>query len=218
MKDILRFVALFIVCYAAVILLQNTGPVQSGIQQSFRTIIEVFLKASYPEAYITTQDYKDESGKEDANVFYLTYGNPEIIQAEHDYARKNQMKEYKISTYSIQLYIFQLFTVPLAFIIALFLASPMHWKPKLKYLALSIVLMTAIILLKINLLTLYHLNISKTGVYTISNSELNWVFRLISMATLGFSVMAGFMLWLIFGFRNSRFVQMVNSFFKSLQQ
>lgn len=217
MKEILKFLLLFLGVYAVVIFLQNFQPVQSAIQHGFRTSIELFLKASFPKAYIETQNYQDAAGKFDANIFYLRYGNPEVIQAEHDFARKNQMKEYKISSHSIQLYIFQLFTVPMAFLLALFMASPMLWKPKLKYLLLTMGIMSLIILLKVNLLTLYNMNISKIGVYTLTIQELSWVFRLISMLTLGFSIMICFILWLLFGFRNSRFAFIVNSFFKNLQ-
>ncbi|MBK9109159.1 MAG: hypothetical protein IPM92_12540 [Saprospiraceae bacterium] len=217
MKEILKFLLLFLGVYAIVIFLQSFHPVQSAIQYSFRSSIELFLKASFPKAYIETQNYQDAAGNFDSNIFYLRYGNPEVIQAEHDFARKNQMKEYKISSHSIQLYIFQLFTVPLAFLIALFVASPMLWKPKLKYLLLSLTIMSLIILLKVNLLTLYNMNISKIGVYTLATEDLTWVFRLISMLTLGFSIMICFILWLLFGFRNSRFALIVNSFLKSLQ-
>ncbi|MBK8956128.1 MAG: hypothetical protein IPM34_11315 [Saprospiraceae bacterium] len=218
MKEILRFVLLFILTYAAVMLLLNIPFIQNGIQQSVRSVVKVFVKASFPNAYIDTQDYKDASGKADPNVFYLTYGNPEIIQAEHDYAKRNQLMEYKISTYSIQLYIFQLFTVPLVFILSLFLASPMLWKPKLKFLLTSLSIMFMLILLKTDMLILYNINMSQIGLYKLEDQDMANLLRFISMLTLGFSVMLGFILWLVFGFRNSQFVQLVDSFFKNIKQ
>lgn len=217
MKGILQFVLVFVVLYAGFILLLQTASMQPLVNGFFRDLTEWTIKASLPKAYIETQDFINEQGQPDPNVFYLVYGNPEVIRAEQDYAARMGLREYKISTYSIQFYIFQMFTVPLAFLISIFLATPAPWRRKSIYLALSLLILTAVILLKCSLLGLYTISEAKIGLYVLSESTSSLVYRVVMALTLGFSIIFGFCLWLIFGFRNSPFSDQFLDYLKRFQ-
>ena len=218
MKGIIKFTLLFVVLYAGFILLLQTAFMQPVVNGFFRDLTEWTIKASLPKAYIETQDFIDNKGKADPNVFYLVYGNPEVIRAEQDYAARMGLREYKISTYSIQFYIFQMFTVPLAFLVAIFLATPAPWKRKSANLVLSLLILTAVILLKCSLLGLYTISEAKIGLYALSESSLSLVYRVVMALTLGFSIIFGFCLWLIFGFRYSPFSNQFLDYLKRFQK
>jgi hypothetical protein len=176
------------------------------------------VKSSLPAAFIETQNYYDENQKLDPNVFYIVYGNPEVIQAEKEFAKKQGLSEYKISTYSIQLYIFQMVTVPLVFLISIFLATPIVWRTKFKVILISLLALLILILGKCVLLVLFNLANANIGIYALSESMLALVFRIVMMLTLGFSVIFIFGLWLLLGFRNSLFSTQFNNFIKSFQK
>lgn len=179
--------------------------VESCINSGFRNSVEWVLHQAFPEAYIETQNYLDANNQLDPNSFYLVYGNPATIAAEEAYAAQQQLKEYKISTFSFQFFIFQMFVVPFVFLFSIFLASPIQWKKKLSNTGFAALALLALILLKTLLLTLFSIANTQIGIYTLSESQLSWVFHIISAMTLGFSVMFVFCLWLLLGFRNSTF-------------
>lgn len=179
--------------------------VESCINSGFRNSVEWVLKQTFPEAYIETQNFADANNQLDPNSFYLVYGNPATIAAEEKYAAQQQLKEYKISTFSFQFFIFQMFVVPFVFLFSIFLSSPINWKKKLINTGYAALALLALILLKTLLLTLFSIANSQIGIYTLSESQLSWVFHIISAMTLGYSVMFVFCLWLLLGFRNSTF-------------
>lgn len=218
MKDILKFVLLFLLSYGLLIYISNLFPVQSLINTAFRNAVEVAVKSALPAAYIETQNYYDENQKLDPNVFYVVYGNPEVIHAEKAFAKKQGLNEYKISTYSIQLYIYQMVTVPLVFLISIFLATPMNWRTKIKVTLISLVALLFLIIGKCVLLVLFNVANAKIGIYTLSESMLEMVFRMVMMLTLGFSVIFIFCLWLLLGFKNSLFSTQFNNFIKSFKK
>jgi len=92
----------------------------------------------------------------------------------------------------------------------------MPWRKKGSSLSFALLILLVVILIKVYFLILYNLNASATGVYRLSESELEWVLRLISMLTLGFSVMLCFVLWLIFGFRKSNLTTVFSDYFKNM--
>lgn len=218
MKDILKFVGIFLLSYGLLIYLFNFQPVKSIVSKIFRSTVEYTVKMALPEAYIQTQDYLDEQHKIEPNVFYMVYGNPAVIKAEKEFATKHEMKEYTISTYSKQVYVFHMLTVPVAFLISIFIATPIPFKLKLKSIGISLFLLLIVIVAKCIFLTYYGIADSKIGIYTMSDSALNLSGRIAMMLTLGFSIIFGFSLWLLFGFRNSLFSSQFTSYIKSFQK
>ena len=102
MKDIFKFIGIIIATYAVIMLLLNVSFLEKPFNSIFRQSLESIVKLSFPDAYIETQDFLNAKQKSDPNVFYLVYGNPEVIKAEADYAAKQNLSEYKISSYSSQ--------------------------------------------------------------------------------------------------------------------
>ena len=68
------------------------------------------------------------------------------------------------------------------------------------------------------LLTLFSIANAKIGIYTLSDSGLFIIYRIVVMLTLGFSIIICFCLWLLFGFRNSSFSSQFSNFIKSFQK
>lgn len=217
MKPLYRFILLTILVYAMIMVMLSNSFASKFLCSGFQEMTTIFLKWTLPEAHIESQQAFDALKRPDPNSFHLIYGNPEIIRAEHQYARSQNLKEYKISTYSIQLFFFQLFTVPVAFLLALFIATPMPWKQKVKFSGIGIVLLLIAILSKVYLLMLYNFNVSAIGVYRLSASGMEWITRIISMLTLGFSIMLCFVLWLLLAFRNSKLASLISDYLKNFQ-
>lgn len=69
------------------------------------------------------------------------------------------------------------------------MASPIDWKKKLINTGFAALALLTLILLKTLLLTLFSIANTQIGIYTLSESQLSWVFHIISAMTLGFSVM-----------------------------
>ncbi len=212
MSGVLKFIVFCLLLYTAFMLLLKIPLVESGINSGFRSSVEWVLKQAFPDAYIETQNYLDANNQLDPNSFYLVYGNPKTIAAEEAYAAQQQLKEYKISTFSFQFFIFQMFVVPFGFLFSIFLASPMDWRKKLIKTGISALALLTLILIKTLLLTLFSIANTQIGIYTLSESQLSWVFHIISAMTLGFSVMFVFCLWLLLGFRNSKFNSMFSNY------
>ncbi len=217
MRLVMQFVLLFIIAYTAMILLVQTKFAEQTIHSFAKSLVEGTLESFLPDAYIETQDVQSAQGKMDWNSFYVVYGNPKTIQMEQLEAQKSQATEYRISTYSFTLFIFQLFTVPIVFIISLFLATPMDWKKKLKSILIAVAIILAVILSKCILLALFNISNTGIGVYSLSETQMNIIVRVVAMLSLGFSIISGFVLWLVFGFRYSQLMNLFNNFVKSFQ-
>ena len=218
MKEILKFVCLFLISYGLLIYISNFNGVRMIIHDFFKSSVSIAVKSALPDAYIDIQNYFDADHKIDPNIFYVVYGNPTIINAEKEFATKQGFKEYKISTFSFQLYIFIILIVPFSFLISLFLATPMRWQTKIKSLGISVIILLILIISKCILLTLFNIANLKIGIYTLSDFSLYLVYRATTMLTLGFIIIICFCLWLLFGFRNSLFSSQFNNFIKSSQK
>ncbi|MBK8451632.1 MAG: hypothetical protein IPL42_17090 [Saprospiraceae bacterium] len=214
MKDIFKFIGIIIATYAVIMLLLNVSFLEKPFNSIFRQSLESIVKLSFPDAYIETQDFLNAKQKSDPNVFYLVYGNPAVIKAEADYAAKQNLSEYKISSYSSQFYIFQLFTVPLVFLISIFVATPIPFNKKFINLGFSILCFLVFIYFKSYLLTLFSISNSQIGIYQLNDSSMAMLSRIISALTLGLSIILIFCIWLIFGFRNSVFYSQFNLYLK----
>lgn len=205
---------MFLVSYAAFIYLSSVKNIESVINNIFRQSVELSVKGALPDAYIQTQEFKDANQNLDPNIFYLVYGNPKVIQAEQEFANKQGLKQYKISSYSFQLYIFQMFTVPFGFLLAIFLATPMFWKTKMISLGISWFLLIILLMIKCILISLFSISNQKIGIYSLDETQANVVFKMVNALNLGFTIFFSFCLWLIFGFRNSLFNEQFSQFIK----
>ncbi|MCC6754150.1 MAG: hypothetical protein IT266_09235 [Saprospiraceae bacterium] len=218
MPLIFRFLAVFGATYLAANLVLAVPSVRDPFLASFRWLSAKTIKWAFSDAHVETQDAFDTAGKRDPNAFYLVYGNPVTLRAERERAVQAGLSEYRASTFSFQIFLFQLFAVPLLFLVSLFVASPMPIAGRLKYGLLAILILLILILTKCLLLAAYHIASSGIGLYQLSEGEQSLVTRLVSMMSMGFSIVFSFVLWLGLGFRNSRFMELFNQMFKEIRQ
>ena len=129
-KSIIYFIVLFLVSYFVLNILYS----QTGFRDIYnglcRSLIENVCQSYYSKADISTQDFYTPSRKIDPNRMYLVYGNPRVIQQQIAEAKRRGLKEVRVSTFSTQFLFFELFFVPMAFLISLFVASPIPWRKK----------------------------------------------------------------------------------------
>lgn len=215
---IVRFILIFIIAYAITAYTADHAPVNTMVRNVFKWTVEQFAQSTFQNAFIETQTTKNASGGTDKNAFYLVYGNPSTIKREQDEALQQGLNQYRISSYSIQLFTFQMFTVPVAFLLSLFIASPMNTKAKLINFIFAASVLILIILIKSMILLAFSISNQSIGIYQYSADTMQNLARLISMMSLGFSIMAGFILWLIFGFRNSSLAELINGYFKNYEK
>jgi hypothetical protein len=218
MKDILKFILIFLFSYGLLIYASNLNGIQSMLNAFFRNAVDLSISTLLSDAYLEVKPYVDEKGVNDPNSFYVVYGNPSVIKAEMDFATKQGLNEFKVSKYSFRLFIFQMFTVPLLFLISIFIATPIEWKSKLKSIGISLVILFTVIISKVVLLTLFNIANAQIGIYTLGDSTMNLVYRSVMALTLGFSIIFSFCLWLYFGFRKSIFYTYFTNFIKSLHK
>lgn len=217
-QPIVRFILFFVIAYALIAYTADHAPVNTLVQNVFKWTVEHFAQSTFQDAFIETQKINHESGGTDKNAFYLVYGNPTTIKREQDEALKQGLSQYRISSYSIQLFTFQMFTVPIAFLLSLFMACPMKSRSKLKNFILAASILIFIILIKSMILLGFSMSNQSIGIYQYSDETMQNLARLISMMSLGFSIMVGFILWLIFGFRNSTLAEFINGYIKNAEK
>lgn len=217
MKSIFKFIGSVIVVYTLLILIYNYTFINKPVNQLFRNAIEFVISTTFQKVFVETQDFIDALQKKDPNIFYVVYGNPSVIEAEKAYAAKNNLKEYRISTFSFQFFIFQILIVPVAFLVSLFVATPMELKLKMKYLGISLLLFFIFIFIKSALLSYYSFIQSQIGIYSLSDTAFTLLARSVSALSLGFSIIFSFCIWLVLGFRYSNFYSQLNLLLKQIK-
>ena len=121
-------------------------------------------------------------------------------------------------TKSIQFKLFEMFTIPLLFLISIFIATPIAVRQKLKGLLWSAIILLVFLLFKVLLLALFNISNARIGVYELTDASMSSLNTLISMFSLGFSMSLALILWLIWGFRKSSFIHYLNQIFSNLSK
>ncbi|MEP7196335.1 MAG: hypothetical protein ABI851_07420 [Saprospiraceae bacterium] len=204
MKAIIRFAITFVISYGLCLFMFQTNLLSGIINRFNKAVCTSWISTTLPSADISTQDINDKT--KSASDIYLVYGNPLLIQKAKEEARQSKQAYATLPTKSMELHLFEMFVVPLFFILSLFVATPIAWKEKLKGLVISFVLLYAVILLKLLMLSLFEISNSRIGVYELGDSSMNLLSKVLGIFTLGLSLSLAFILWLIFGFRKSSFV------------
>ncbi|MCC6815098.1 MAG: hypothetical protein IT267_01640 [Saprospiraceae bacterium] len=209
MKEVLKFAGFFVLTYLVLLGLYQFSVVKGPLNKSLRFISTVTCSSSFPSADISQQNLKDRSNSD--SEMYLIYGNPYLIRKAMEDARSSGQRYATIPTRSLELHLFEMFVVPIFFILSIFIATPLRIKEKLKGISITMVSIIIFILFKLCLLTLFEMSNARIGVYELGDSAMNFLSRLLGIFSLGFTLMLGFILWLIFGFRNSKFVEQFNA-------
>ncbi|MDQ3141986.1 MAG: hypothetical protein M3Q56_07035 [Bacteroidota bacterium] len=216
-KPIIKFALFFFLFYAFISLLISNQQFSTRYHSFFKSSLATVVGIILPSAHIETQDVLDEKGKLSLNRLYLVFGNPVVIEREINQARLNKLSEIKVSTFSRQFLVYEFFIVPILFLVSLFVATPMNWRRKILYLAVSLGILIIFLYSKASVFTLYAISESRIGIYELSNNTMQFLASLISALSLGFSVVLCLVIWLILGFKNSTFLYSFKAFFKSKQ-
>ena len=205
MKFIVRFTIIFILTYAMCLLLYKLNFISKPINQTLKNITTSWVATFLPSADIS---YQEMNTKTNSNSdMYLVYGNPVLIQSAKEEAKRSSQQFATIPTKSMELHLFEMYIVPLFFLMSLFVATPLEWKSRMKGLAISILILLIFILIKILCLCLFEISNNRIGIYELGDSNMQWLSTILGVLSLGLSISLVFILWLIFGFRKSNFVQ-----------
>ncbi|MEO6190276.1 MAG: hypothetical protein ABIO44_07835, partial [Saprospiraceae bacterium] len=158
-----------------------------------------------PSADISYQEMNTKSSSN--SDMYLVYGNPILIQQAKDEAKRSKQQFATIPTKSLELHLFEMYIVPLFFLIGLFSATPLLWKSRIKGMAISTLILLIFIMVKILCLSLFEISNNRLGIYELGENNMQWLSTMLGVLSLGLSIILVFILWLIFGFRKSNFVQ-----------
>lgn len=214
MRDILKFAGIFVACYFLCLLLYKTKIVSSIINKQLRSYSVTWLSTMLPSVDISEQNLKNKSDTDPE--MYIVYGNPILIQKAKEDAKRSGQAYATLPTKSMELHLFEMFIVPLFFIISLFAASPMEWKNKLMGMGITILSIFIFISLKLIILSTFEISNARIGIYEIGESGMKALSTLLGVFSLGFTLMLSFVLWLFFGFRKSKFVDLFNTIFKNV--
>ncbi|MBK6823702.1 MAG: hypothetical protein IPG87_12155 [Saprospiraceae bacterium] len=218
-KTLLRFILLFVVTYGVGVYAFSKIDFFSSWHVFFRKSVELVVSNALPSCEIETQKFVDPvSKKEDKTMMYLVYGNPFLMKKALEDARATGQGYATMPTKSTQFKLFEMFTIPLLFLVAIFLATPMAIKQKLKGLAMSSSILFIFLLIKVLLLALFNISNARIGVYELTDDNMSVLNTFISMFSLGFSMSLALILWLIWGFRKSSFMFFLNQIFSNLSK
>ncbi len=213
MTDILRFAGWFVLTYLVLLICYQSSFVSSVINITIRDLSTSMVSTVLPSADISQQNLKGKSNG--SSDMYLVYGNPYLIQKAKEEAKTSGQAYASIPTKSLELHLFEMFVVPLFFLISLFIATPMVWKEKLKAFGISTGLVLVFILIKLVILVQFEISNARIGIYEFGDTGMKIMARCLSIFSLGFTLMLSFILWLAFGFRKSKFIQIFNTLFKN---
>ena len=204
MNKVIRFALVFIICYGICLVLFQIRAVSVPFYAALKVLTTGSVSSSLPSADISSQWKNREGGGSD---IYIVYGNPVLIQAAKQEAKNSGQRYATLPTKSLELHLFEMFIVPVLFLIGLYVATPMHWKPKLMNLCIAFAILIIYLLFKIILLSLFEISNARIGVYELGDSAMQFLGKILGVFSLGLTITLAFVLWLIFGFRNSRLAE-----------
>lgn len=215
-RTILKFTLVFLLAYAFSVLVVTYVPGANGIYSLIRNSVETVVKLSLPSAHIESQVYSDPAtGRSDASAMYLVYGNPFLIKRAMDEAKAGGVSQISLPTRSLTFKLFEMFLVPLLFLVSIFLATPMGNRQRWKGMGLTLFILFLFLLSRCVVISLFGISNDRIGVYELGDSAMKFLQNLISVFSLGFSMSLAFVLWLIFGFRQSLFIDTLQKIFKN---
>lgn len=204
MNKVLRFALLFVLCYSICLVLFQIRAVSNPFYTALKVLTTGCVSSLLPSAEISSQ-WKSRDGA--GSDIYIVYGNPLLIQAAKQEAKNAGQQYATLPTKSLELHLFEMFVVPVLFLIGLYVATPMNWKPKLKNLSIAFAILLIYLLFKIMLLSLFEISNARIGVYELGDSAMQFLGKILGVFSLGLTITLAFVLWLILGFRNSRLAE-----------
>ena len=202
-NPIIRFLGILLLGYFLLAGLFSWKPVQRTVHNTYRSISESVLSTAFPELKIKTSG-KDDANKPDISQMRIdfTWGKERVDKAIAE-GRRQGLSDISVPHRNISYYLFRFFSVPLAFLLALILATPMSIKRKTIGGVSAIALLLAFLFYKLFYLTKFSISKSRIGLYELDFETMESMQRISGLMTMGLSIMICFFLWLVFLFRNS---------------
>lgn len=204
-KPGVRFILVFLVSYSVLTGLTTIPGINKVVHSVYRSISKSALNITLPNLEFNTKAQKVKRKTED-NTMVVEFEWPqskidEVIAEARRTGRTDVEVPYRFITYEL----FEFFSVPLIFILALIIATPMagpksKWtKGLLAYLALW-----AFLLIKFILFTVFSVSKAKIDVYELGDGPMSTLHWLATVMTMGVSVILALVLWLAIMFPHSK--------------
>jgi hypothetical protein len=213
---ILKFTLFFLLAYGLSVFLVSKVPGADSIYTLIRNSVGGVVGIALPSAQIESQVFSDPAtGKSDVSAMYLVYGNPVLMKKTMEEALASGVTQVTLPTRSISFRLFEMFMVPLLFLVSIFIATPMNHKHRWMGLIWTLLILFVFLLIRCVVISLFSISNDRIGVYELEDSSMKFLQTVISIFSLGFSMSLAFVLWLIFGFRHSVFIDMLQNIFKN---
>ncbi|MDX1683737.1 MAG: hypothetical protein R3275_00800 [Saprospiraceae bacterium] len=216
-NPILRFALLFLLTYFILTAVVSWMGMDSGINSFFRGISKSTLSLTMSELKFNTKPERQNGILNDNKMIVEFEWTEEKIQEAIQEARRTGKADIEVPYRFISYLIFEFFVVPFLFLISLILATPMQWRLKLTNGLIACLIMLAFLLVKLYIMTLFSVSKARIDVYELSDGTMDVLLTVVSMLTMGFSIIIAFFLWLIFIFRNSHLKRLMQDWFTSIK-
>lgn len=217
-KPIVQFAVGFLLSYFILTAAVGWMGLDKGLNGFFRSLSKITLNASFSELKFNTKPERQNGILDDNKMIVEFEWTQDKIDDAIQEARRTGQANLEVPYRFISYQLFEFFIVPLLFLLALIIGTPMQWKKKLKYGAISIGIMILFLLLKLYIMTLFSVSKARIDVAELGDSMMNFLLTMVSLMTMGFSIILAFFLWLIFVFRRSELRTLMMTWFNSLSE
>lgn len=215
-KPIIRFALFFILSYFVLTATVNWTGLDGTLNGFFRGLSKTTLNMTFSDLKFNTKPSREGGALDDNKMIVEFEWTEEKIERAIEEARRRRQADLEVPYRFISYQIFEFFIVPLLFLLSLIIATPMGNKAKLRSGAIALGLMLLFMLIKLYILTLFSVSKARIDVYELGDGAMNFLLTIVSLLTMGFSIMLAFFLWLVFVFRQSDLRQWVSDLFTNL--
>lgn len=216
-QPIIRFAIILLISYFALNALVSFTPAGAVMNAMFRELSETVLSVCFSDLNINTKAERAGGAVDDNKMIVEFKWTQSKINEIMEEARRTGRTDIEVPYRFISFLIFEFFLVPLIFLLALIIATPMpSIKDKIIGGVLSIFAMLIFLYGKMYVMTIFSVSKAKIDVYELSDSTMNILLTVVSLMTMGLSVIVAFFLWLIFMFRKSEIKNLMTSWFNTL--
>jgi hypothetical protein len=200
-KKLLKYGGIFLVSYLLITLLFNSRSVKTGHASFFQGTTQSIIKTLVPEAFIRF-DAADSKNPYTIRVVYNSQLNVDNQIAE---ARRKRTPNINLQVYDFNFDIFVLYILPLGFLIALLIASPVPWKRKLMASILGYLALIIFCVVRLWILVLHQISRESLEIYNYSTATVNTLGTLSSFFTPGLVIVVTVFIWIGVTFRKEDF-------------
>ena len=206
-NPIVIYVLLFIVVYMALFFVASRPAVKTAAANLLKTSGMPAVKTFLPKLYL---DPKVGEVQEGLGV-HVGFGDKKQIEAAIAEAKRKRQANINAQMHRTS-FVVEYFTLPLIFLIALILITPIPWRSRLIALVSGIVLFLLFYIIKMVLAMLFQASAPDIQIYKLSPFWYNFLERAIVSFQVGFSMLVAVLIWLLTAFRKSNWRQLLEKF------